>query len=382
MGQDQLAVERISIPSDRRVIAISDIHGRSDLLAELLQKVQFCQNDELFLVGDLCEKGPDSLGAVRMAMELVRAGNTHVLMGNCDTVWYDFLDEEPDETLPGYLEDKAKNGSLIIDFARELLPGGREKSHADILQALFPEGKADCLNWRRFRKEAREVFSEELAFLEGCPHIIETEDFLFAHGGINQLPLEKNTPWEVMKNDNFVAKGKRFPKTLIVGHFPVIIYGENVICANPRRYPEQNIICIDGGIQINSAGQLNALILNGAQPFAFEAVDGLSLATVREAQATVDIDPFFVDWFDNEVDVLEWGEEFAYCRQKSTGRELWVARDKLFENENGWVCYCSTNDWLPVCAGDVVSIISRYSDRSFCKLDGRAGWIANEKLAF
>lgn len=54
-----------------RTIVVSDIHGCIDEFKELMRLVAFKPNvDRLVLLGDLIDRGPDSVGVVRMAREL------------------------------------------------------------------------------------------------------------------------------------------------------------------------------------------------------------------------------------------------------------------------------------------------------------------------
>lgn len=62
-----------------RTIFVGDIHGCIDEFTELLNKLKYDpQNDELILLGDLLDRGPDSEGVVRKAREM----NLKCLMGN------------------------------------------------------------------------------------------------------------------------------------------------------------------------------------------------------------------------------------------------------------------------------------------------------------
>ena len=54
-------IEKLTLPPDRRIIVISDVHGNLAYLRGLLAKVNFSTEDVLIIVGDLLEKGPHSL---------------------------------------------------------------------------------------------------------------------------------------------------------------------------------------------------------------------------------------------------------------------------------------------------------------------------------
>ena len=65
-------VKRLTFPEGRRVLAISDIHGNLPFLKGVLAAAHYGPDDILVLVGDLVEKGPDSLTTLRFIMELAQ----------------------------------------------------------------------------------------------------------------------------------------------------------------------------------------------------------------------------------------------------------------------------------------------------------------------
>ena len=75
-------VIRPDIEPGRRVIAVSDVHGNLPYLKGLLKKVGFSPDDVLILVGDLLEKGRDSLATLRYVMDLQKKYTVYPLCGN------------------------------------------------------------------------------------------------------------------------------------------------------------------------------------------------------------------------------------------------------------------------------------------------------------
>src|SRR5271157_51566 len=68
-----------------RTVLIGDIHGCLDEFEELLRTISYSKNsDRVILLGDLIDRGPDSVGVVRKAREM----DLECVMGNHD---YKFL---------------------------------------------------------------------------------------------------------------------------------------------------------------------------------------------------------------------------------------------------------------------------------------------------
>ncbi len=68
-----------------RQIAIGDVHGCLATLEALLDKLNFSKNDELILLGDLVDRGPNSKGVVDLIMRLNTEGYAvSSLLGNHD----------------------------------------------------------------------------------------------------------------------------------------------------------------------------------------------------------------------------------------------------------------------------------------------------------
>ena len=76
------SVLHAAFPPDRRVLAVSDIHGNLPFLEGLLKAARYTPQDILVFVGDLVEKGPDSLAVLRFVMELSQTNTVYALRGH------------------------------------------------------------------------------------------------------------------------------------------------------------------------------------------------------------------------------------------------------------------------------------------------------------
>lgn len=83
-GEIRTTIERIDVEPGQRILAVSDIHGHFDYFVQLLKKMEYGEDDILVIVGDLVDKGPESLRTVQYVMDLSRRHPVYVSMGNVD----------------------------------------------------------------------------------------------------------------------------------------------------------------------------------------------------------------------------------------------------------------------------------------------------------
>ena len=87
-------VQTVALPSGPRVVSVRATHGHCAHLAGLLGRIGFGPGDTLVLVGDLIEKGPDSLKTLRYVMALCRRYNVYPVCGNCDRAILNLVERE------------------------------------------------------------------------------------------------------------------------------------------------------------------------------------------------------------------------------------------------------------------------------------------------
>lgn len=364
----KIRIKKIEIPKGRRILVTSDIHGHRLLLQRLLGKVGFCAEDMLFIIGDLIEKGPESLATLRYVMGLAEMENVVVLLGNVD-LWrvqmLDRLSEENSEEFYGYLlRMRDWCGASIFDqMAQELG-----------LSLDSPQKALAC------KDIFLERFQRELDFIRSLPAIVETRDYIFVHAGLPESGLdnlEERDVYEVLKLDNFMALGLSFEKYVIVGHWPVSIYNNRIMQTNPIVRSGQHIISIDGGCGLHMEGQLNMLMIPEAgcdiseitYTFCddFERFEALSFQEGSK-------DSVNISYTDRKVRILEEGGEFSCVEHLSSGRRIRVFNERLYNRRGEWADVNYTDYLLPVQAGDELAMVMRTSEGCFMKKDGLCGW--------
>ncbi len=354
---DKAIVVHPGFPPGRRIIAVSDIHGNLPFFQALMDKIGLTSEDILVLLGDMLEKGQDSLALLRRLVDLSRTHTLYPVCGNCDGLVLRFF--ESDE--------------LDRRFFASYLPRHPEST----LRQLAREGGFD--QWEdlpRLRADLRAAFPEEWAWLRAMPTILETEHLVFVHGGVPSLErMEELDRWGCMKNDNFLSQGHSFDKWVIVGHWPVTLYDGRIPSSAPRFDRERRIISIDGACVLKVDGQLNALMLpsEDSEDFTWTAWDGLPTARALDRQEE-SVDSVNIRWGRSALELLEAGEELSLCRHLETGRELFILNDYLRQGPGGLECEDSTDYRLPVSPGDLLTVVRKTSDGFLCKKEGVTGW--------
>ena len=341
---------------DRRIIAVSDIHANMPYFRGLLEKISFSDADELIIDGDFLEKGEKSLETLRFIMKLAERGNCRVVCGNCDT-WADVLDAE-----------RQYWSSRIVSYMLFKKSG----LMWDILTEMGVEIRED-MDFERLIPEITERFKPEWDFLHAMPHVIETPHYIFAHGGIKpDIPIERQRGGDCMKFDAFMNYGYTFDKWVIVGHWPVMLYLADHVCANPIIDREHHVISIDGGCVLKDDGQLNALILRRGK-FTSEWYDPFPLGRALDAQKK-SARSAYIRWGDNAVEPIELGREWCRIRHIRTGYVMDVPTDFLYESK-GVLRVNDVTDYRPAIApGETLSIV-RETDRGYwIKKNGVSGW--------
>lgn len=224
-----------AIPDGRRVYAIGDIHGRRDLLDELLARIgadlaeRPAASTTLVLLGDFIDRGPDSAGVIDRVR--IIAGDVRALLGNHEEVLLLTLDGDERAARLfcriGGRETALSYGIDADDYER--------LSYPDLIAAL----------------QAR-VPSEHRAFLASCEEMVVIGDYAFVHAGVRpDLPLDAQRAEDLRWiREPFLDHRGTLAKTIVHGH-----------TIRPEVEFRPHRIGIDTGAY--ASGRLTALALEG-----------------------------------------------------------------------------------------------------------------------
>ncbi len=236
-----------------RVYAVGDVHGRLDLLRQMISLIDADHSSrnaasgekqlQLILLGDLVDRGPDSAGVIDYAMELARSHGAITLAGNH--------------------EEMLLLSFRKLDMLRSFIKwGGRET----ILSYPISRRRYEELTLEELQAELPKLVPlEHRNFLESLPNSLISGDYAFVHAGIMPgVPLAEQKP----ANLRWIREPFLSDRS---DHGAMIIHGHTITDEVDER---ANRIGIDTGAY--ASGRLTAIGLEDHQRWYLEA----SLPTV------------------------------------------------------------------------------------------------------
>lgn len=374
--QIRTTIQRIEAKPGQRLLVVSDIHGHLDRFIQLLRQMHYSGDDILVLVGDLIEKGPESLRVVQYVMDLARRQPVYVSMGNVDLGRLMRGDDDSPEGVAGWAgflswAEKAWGGSLY---------------HEMLADMGIPASQVTGERAAEYRRRVLEQFQEELEFLWSRPTILTAGRYLFVHGGIpteDLGALEGTDPLAYLKNDDFLSQGYGFRDHIVVtGHWPTCLYRTDREDVSPVFDRERQILCIDGGNGLKKSGQLNGIILPDCQSeicqLEWTGYDGFPVVEALQAQEGRDAS-VHIQYFESLVEMLEQREDMGLWRQISSGKSFEGPMEWTYYDGEGRLHYSDYADTLlDVEPGDLLPVICQASAGYYGKKNGLIGWYRGE----
>lgn len=238
---------RPSVPDGRRVYAIGDIHGRHDLLIDLLGQIEdddrsrgAAQTTIVFL-GDLVDRGPDSRSVIETAKVLAESEiDVRFIAGNHEEVFV----------------LAASGDAKAAKFFTKI--GGRQTI---LSYPILPE-EYGVLDHKQLAERLLTLIPREhVDFVAGFEDMITIGDYLFVHAGIQPGRALDEQRGEHLRwiRDEFLDDERDHGKVVVHGH---------TICEDVEIF--DNRIGIDTGAYCN--GRLTAIGLEGTERWFLGAI--------------------------------------------------------------------------------------------------------------
>ena len=200
---------RPRLPEGTRIYAIGDIHGRLDLLDEVLARIDAdmtehpTSNATRVFLGDYIDRGPDSKRVLERLISYCVAQPTVCLMGNHEAYLREFLNN------PDILSAWRRYGGLDTLLSYGLAPTMKTKAQehrklASDLNGLLP--------------------SSHREFLSNLKRYFVCGDFFFVHAGVRPgISLTEQSEDDLLWiRDDFLQCEDDFGKVVVHGHTPVL----------------------------------------------------------------------------------------------------------------------------------------------------------------
>ena len=184
---------------------ISDIHGHYDRYTELLKKISFGPDDELYVLGDVIDRGEHGMKILQdmmMRSNVIPIAGNHEYMALNALPW--LLQEITDDSLSSFTSDK-------IDALTQWIAVGGDTSIKEFA-ALSKEEKEDILDYLNDFSLYEEVYAGGRKYLlvhAGLKNF--KEDFDIDHCDISDLIFETCDYDKCYFDDCY----------LVTGHLPV-----------------------------------------------------------------------------------------------------------------------------------------------------------------
>ncbi len=185
---------------------VGDIHGEYDALVKLMRELGYNSAGEhpdqrkLIFVGDLCDRGPNSVKVIRLVQQLMQAGRAHAILGNHEinllrsdakdgSGWY--FDERVarDERYSPFARPDEQQRTEIVDFLKRL-PLVLERSDLRLVHAAW-QSKDIALARSSVGMLAHELYDRDQSMVDSS---------LVADGSLQRYK-EDTAKWRVQLED-------------------------------------------------------------------------------------------------------------------------------------------------------------------------------------
>lgn len=214
---------------------ISDIHG---CYKQMMDALSYWNSDKehLVIIGDIINKGPNSLQVVRKLMELKESfpDKVTITRGNHESMFIEWFE----------------NNSYKIT---------NEYPHKETIKSFAGKKRYEKMTPKESMEYVLTNNKEEFNFIKSFPLYYETEDLIFIHAGINLdiKDWKKDEKYMLWEKFDFIFTEKSPHKRVFFGHTPTnFIHNDN---NNHDIWVSKDSmrIAIDG--RVSTGGQLNTV---------------------------------------------------------------------------------------------------------------------------
>ncbi|MBQ8514291.1 MAG: fructose-bisphosphatase class III [Ruminococcus sp.] len=230
------------------IYAMSDLHGQYEKYKAMLEKIEFSDEDTLYVLGDVVDRGPEP---IRLLKDMMERPNVFPIMGN-----HDFMALHILRTLAVEITEENYSSHLDSDFLQGLLEWQRNGGLVTIEQfkTLSQAERADLID-----------YISEFPYYE----IAQTDEstFVMVHSGLGNFAPGKKLREYTIEELAFMRPpyDRRYFEDesiyIVSGHTPTL-----KITGKAEIYRSCGNICIDCGA-FTEEGRLAGLCLDTMEEF-------------------------------------------------------------------------------------------------------------------
>lgn len=208
---------------------MSDLHGQYEAYRKMLEQIDFTEDDELYILGDVCDRGP---APIRILLDVMKRDNVTLLCGNHEQMarlgLSVVIKENRGESVKGLSHEQIKLLSIW-----QLNGASQTIEEFQNLSDVEQEEVVDYLYKLKLYEELR----------------VRGKEYILVHAGLGNFDSQKKladyTEIELLWGPFDYEKRYFMRKTIITGHLPTMM-----ICGNDRPgyiYKKKGNIDIDCG---------------------------------------------------------------------------------------------------------------------------------------
>lgn len=221
---------------------MSDLHGEYEKYCRMLEKIRFSENDDMFILGDIVDRGPKP---VEILKDMMYRPNVYPIMGNHDFMAHDILSKLA-------VEITSENAEKQVDVL----------AMNELIDWLYEGGKPTMEGFQALTAAERKEILDYMADFSLYEVIdVGEKTFILLHAGLgNFRPDKKLSEYTVPE----LITGRHDPDIryfdddlifIVTGHTPTPYFS-----GKADIYHSHNNICIDCGA-CSPGGRLACLCL-------------------------------------------------------------------------------------------------------------------------
>ncbi len=201
------------------IYVMSDLHGCYEEYIKMLNLINFSDNDTLYILGDICDRGEHPM---KILLHMMEHENIIPIYGNHDVKALYFLPK-----IKGYAKDVLND----YGFALENLMGYED--YRDMCYWLTDGGRKTLKDFASLSNNDKKRVIEYLYDFNWYKNvIINNNEFILVHGGLSPFnkdkPLDSYMPYDLIWTRPNIEEKYYDDKYVVFGHTPTELYDSNM----------------------------------------------------------------------------------------------------------------------------------------------------------